>query len=646
MPREPELKSSHSAVHGLATVAMLKVNYDADKDHIAMFEPFVRDAVAALPQDDMDAEEVNAEVLARHELKLPASMTRTLLQRMTRQGFLRREGGRYFRERGIDSEDVLQSRQEAESRQRRLAAALIESAAERDVEIEDDEEALGLIMGFMESYHVTLAVDEPPEVDSSQLEGTRSSPQQLATALFLKETIAAEGELATVLQEVLEGFVLQNTLLLRDISSADRKFQNLEVVLDSQILFGLLGMRGAPTEAVNVEFLKLLKDTGAIAVAFKPTIREMRGILMVYEQRIGSSEGRATLRQSELTTHFLAKGYGPADIRQQAALIEKSLAFMGVVICEPPERTAAFTLDEKLLAEMLSKKSGEEDESRVVHDVDCVAGVLSRRKGRASDSLDTAQAVFVTTSRQTVRHIQSWYSEQRGQGFPPVVDYLALSNYAWLKRPDAAAKLKVYELVALCTAALRPSPATWEHFVQRLRDLEASGQLTSDEVAAVVASELTVKVLVEEGFDEQSDAESISEVVRRVRACDRRVADEKVEMARKAAVERSTEAQNLRKGIRRRAESIAGTVSKFAVGALLLSAISGTVFSLVDAAGNQLPSLPVLLLTFVPLATLGLLSITFGFHLKAWERQIRSWLADRFECWMLPRDNSTLPDEG
>ena len=76
--------------------------------------------------------------------------------------------------------------------------------------------------------------------------------------------------------------------------------------------------------------------------------------------------------------------------------------------------------------------------------------------------------------------------------------------------------------MALCNAALRPSRTAWERFIAYLAQLEESGELSSDEVTALIASELTDRVLVNVGIDEDSDASSMSEVVERVKARTRR----------------------------------------------------------------------------------------------------------------------------
>jgi hypothetical protein len=90
----------------------------------------------------------------------------------------------------------------------------------------------------------------------------------------------------------------------------------------------------------------------------------------------------------------------------------------------------------------------------------------------------------------------------------------------------------MHELVAMCSAALRPHKGLWEAFIRHLRTLETQGTLTSDEAVAVVASQLTQTLLLdlEESVphDEDPDADTLTEVVDRVLAKNREEADRQV----------------------------------------------------------------------------------------------------------------------
>jgi hypothetical protein len=471
-----------NATRGLATVALLKVNFDSGRDHIGMFEPFLLDTLAAVGADGVSVENVGDALATRHRLRLPANTLRTLLGRVVQRGYLHRDGGRYFpTQKQFDIGDLAAERERVELRQRKLAASLTAFALPRGVRFSTPEDALAAILRFIEEYQVALVLSEPDvdaPRDASQVEG-HLQKARLATAAYLQTVLATGDEEADIVQEMLEGYVLQNALLLKDISTASRRFRKLHTVFDSGVLWGALGYYGSAAEVAAKELLVLLQETGAVLDVFEPTIREMRRVLAVYEEKLGTEEGRLSLFPTELTRFFLTNRYTPSDVRMQSALIERNLKALKFNIRDLPDRIPELTLAEHKLAVSLADRPGGESAPRVVHDVDCVAAVLTMRRGTKPQSLDDATAVFVTRSALTARTITGWYSREARADVPPVVHYLTLSNLAWLKKPASASRLKVHELVALCVAALRPSRAAWEAFQRHLAQLRNSGELTS-----------------------------------------------------------------------------------------------------------------------------------------------------------------------
>jgi hypothetical protein len=447
---------------------------------------------------------------------------------------------------------------------------------------------------------------------------------------------------------MLQGFILQNVLLLKDIAAASRQFHDLHVFVDSRILFGVLGLRGPAAKTATRELISLLQETGAILDVFEPTIREMKRILSVYEDRIGTSSGRASLYPTDLTHHLVTTRATPSDIRMESSLLEQKLRQLGFNVREVPNRVPRWTLDERELNSALSSQPDDENLPRVVHDVDCIAGVLVYRRGTISDSLDNAEAVFVTDSGLTVQNTKSWYADEGGLGVPPIIHQISLANFAWLKKPASAAKLPLNELVALCVAAIQPTRRMWQRFVHQLKLLEDSGSISSDEAAAIIASDLTKRILVDEELTDDSDAASLSEAVERIKAAYKAEADAairdaqtmaqrsaqeaevKVREAESNALSREEETLRLQAHIASRVQVIAAYLSWTLATLLALSFVVGVVLSISDASSAKKPSALALILAIGPLATAGLFSVLWGFHLKAWQNSME----DRFAKWI------------
>ncbi len=509
------MTSVGKSVRGLATLAMLKANFDAGTDHIEMFLPFVVDAMARQTRDDFSADDVRRFVESHHGLSIPHGVLKTILARAVKRGVARREGGLYIRSGQVKPlVDIASQRAAIEAEQERLGTALVEYARADGRVLGSSEDALALILEFVAGNHISLLLGASPiELPAQPLTGAETH----LVARFIKDRCLESPSLRASVQRMLEGYVLQNTLLLRDISQARRRFSDLMVFLDTGLLFEAVGLVGEATALAAREGLQLLREAGARLAVFDRTLDEMKRILNVYVYKLSTPDGIASLYPTPLSRYVLQQHLSPAEMAEEIALLADHVRGLGILVQSFPPHDPRYTLDERKLGEILTKPGGSDLEPRVVHDVDCVAAVLTLRAGRCRASLDEACAVFATTTGLVVKNVTRWYEEQQSGGVPPVIHQYALTNIAWLKKPASASALKLRQLVALCSAATAPSRETWERFARYLNALVASGNLTTEEHVAIVASEIVDGLLSRFDEDIDADATTMAEVVDRVK---------------------------------------------------------------------------------------------------------------------------------
>ena len=512
-----DMTSALAQVRGLATIALLKVNFDAGQDHIDMFLPFALDAVRSLDEDAFQLGQARAAIAKRFRLTIPDHTLSTILSRAVKQGYCRRSAGHYVRELDrFRNTDLAEQIQSVEREHWLLAKLLREFSADTRAKIASDEDALQVLLTFLNDKHVAMILDEPDEILFRSKSSALTENQTRVTAQFLNTCYQSEPELTKYLQRMVEGFVLQNALLLRDIGSTRGSFKGLSVYFDSLFLLRALGLAGINSKTASRELLELLKATHARLFVFERTVAEMQRILRFYQEKLGTTNGISELRPGAITQHLLLKRYGPADIAQAVGLMETQLRGLGLAIRPFPEHRSHHTLDEDDLTQRLQRPNQQTDE-RVRHDVDCAAAILTLRQLRESRSLDATNAVFVTTNKPVVDTVTGWYKNQKKSGVPPMVRHLTMSTAAWLKKPAAAGNVKLHELIASCSAALQPSTRQWQAFKGHLEKLQQNGELSSEEMVAVVAHELTETRLFEGDDTEYEHPSTVSEIVESVK---------------------------------------------------------------------------------------------------------------------------------
>ena len=499
---------------GLATLALLKTRFDEGRDHLELIEPFIADAVVHFEQDSFLPQDIASQVLHRSGFSLPSDTVKTILGRFSRRGNLRREGGRFFSSGGLTDPGLDEVRSNQEAKNETLAGAFSDYADKQGVLLRPAD-PLTVLAQFITDNKVPLLLEQG--LPGSPLRGSVLDRRTTRlVAAFITEEAIEYDNITERLQELTEGLVLKDTLLLQDVRSPFERFRNLTVLLDTPILLSVLGLNGEANRLATVEFLSLIREAGAITLALEPTVNEIRRILAVYENRLGRPGGHLELYPTELTNHILTQRMAPSDIRTTSAMLERRLRSLAIQVRAMPDRSRRLTLDETVLAEALAGETGNSETPRIRHDVDIIASTLTLRRGRTATSIERAGAIFCTTSGTVIRSGQKWYRDQGEVGIPPIVHQYALSSIAWIKKPRAACGIKMHELAALCRSALRPSRKTWDNFIVNLRELCDSAEMTSDEAVAVVASELTEPLLANVEDSGEPDADTIQEAIGRV----------------------------------------------------------------------------------------------------------------------------------
>jgi hypothetical protein len=634
---------------GIVTVSFLKAKLDEGADRLDIFSPLIADVIATITAESFVTTDVQSRLAARHGIDMPQHTVDTLIRRLVKRKHILREAGRYRRQPAFSvAADVTEMKSKIEKRQLELAAALREYAAGRGTAISSIAVALSILIRFLQDSQIPLLLGTPALVTS----GPQPSRRETAViAEFLQAEALPSSTLRSVIDGILEGLVLYQAAFLPDGDVSSRKFEDLKVFFDSVLVRQALGYEGEATKKMVREAIDVLKAQGVECLVFDVSVKEIRRILDTYETMLRTDYGRKSLRRYTMARFFLTQRYSTSDVREMNALLESEIRAIGLGVLVTPERIPRYVSAEKKLAERLSDPVRKDERGeRVSHDVDCVAAILTLRRGHQTTALENARAVFTTSSYKVISNTREWYEQdEHGQGLEPIVHIRALANLAWLKRPRLSKSLKQHELIALCGAALRPRRSTWARFLHHLNAQRKSNKVTSDEMTAILVSELSDPLLreAETGSLNDPDAATMDEIIDRLKADYRADADAKVavasqraasEAARAAAAEQSAAEKERRRELaiasRSRKIGHATSVGAFSlvavlavVGAIQLLRVhpfrAGVAESVIEAALGGLA------VVFILLELVGVLR--HAAELRGWlERRItsavRSWL--------------------
>ena len=505
---------------GLVTLAYLKARLDSGEDHLGIFMPLVLDVLPKVSNRNFTSIEVQEAIEAIHAVKMPETTVATLLRRATRRGLLAREHGRFRTgDLPLPRSNIAGQKAQLGQSQERFLVALIDHAKLRGVSIESVDSALQLTLRFIGEQQISLLLENTTHLfESSSMDRSK----YVLMAEFIHDVAYNDPALNAVLRTIMQGLVLYHAAFLPDLASIDRKFANLDVVFDSVLVRQALGFEGTSAEILMKETIALFRASGVGCIMFDKSVHEIQRILNVYQEKLASHTGRLSLKPNPMTRHFLTQRYSPSRVQETSALLGSRISDVGIRIVAAPKHRKEFTHNEATLANRLvDRRTGDIGEARVLHDVDCVAGVLTLRRGFRTDSIEEARCVFATSSPLVIQNVRKWWEmDEKETGVCPVVGVGALANLAWLKKPSISGDLQLDELVSLCAVAMRPSEQTWQRFLHHLDELNTSRRLSEDQVGAIVASSLADQSLrgveLVQGDEEDFDAGTLDEVIERV----------------------------------------------------------------------------------------------------------------------------------
>lgn len=520
---------------GVTTAALLKAQLDAGKDYFDLLAPLVARSLPDQAGGIIDPTDVRSRVEASTGLQLDLRTVGVLLERLSRRAGsgVRKDAGVYL----CAPRDALTADTHADSLSTEFAALgeqLLIYAGNRLPGVVDSSSALDALCDFLDSNAAHLSIAEGTHVRAA---GRKAD---ILIAGFVGKALNDGGPSASSLVSLLQGRVLARAVTLEDLSSLDRKFSNLSVYFDTPFVLMICGLYGDVDSEAARDTVGMLKELGAVPAVFDKTVNEVRRILAVYEDRLDTMEGRQSLDYTPLTRYLFALNATGADVRMRSALLEQKLSREGLAVHETPPRIAEFVEDETALSEALADVRGAGHQSREQHDVDCVAAILTLRRGRRATTLEDARAIFAAYGR-VVQSVSKWWSASGRGGIAPVLSHSTIVNSCWLKRPRLQRSVHRHEIAALCAATLMPSASSWTKFRAELKKLVDSGEVPSDEAAVVLIDSLTAKLVVEHEEDDSLGPASVADIIDRVRSHHRAETDSALAMVEKEKEERRAE---------------------------------------------------------------------------------------------------------
>ncbi|GMV86841.1 MAG: hypothetical protein AMXMBFR80_26950 [Dehalococcoidia bacterium] len=469
----------------VAALAILKVNSDRGEDFIDSFVPFVVEALRRSKSDIVSLPEIQASIRDEFGINVPQGALSTMVGRVIRRGWATRADGLITRNlEAIGPSRIAPEREDFLAQYQRTVGSFMEYAAnslQRELLQDEASEALG---AFLEAHAADVlratVGGTPLAVESFQ----GGAQEEYLVARFILHAIDNDPAAFSLLEAFVKGAMLAGALLYPEPSSARRKFDGLEVYLDTRFVLQLLGWEGDVMRRPRSELLSLLAATGARPRMFEHTLREVRGVL---SSALGSLRNPSELRRSFGPTiqYMIEAGIRPSDVELGMARLEPRLAGLGVKVVATPQYRVELTIDEAGLSYVYEQRVRQRNKDARDNDVASASAIFRLRGSTVSALPEKAKAVFVTTNDTLVRTTRDYFlNNSYGytvEDVPIMLTADVVTTLAWLKQPTLAPELPRELLIADCYASTSPNSELWNYYISELDRMEREGQLTAED---------------------------------------------------------------------------------------------------------------------------------------------------------------------
>lgn len=315
---------------------------------------------------------------------------------------------------------------------------------------------------FLESYDDHVIFDHIGDINTTQSEFLYQWCNYL---LFIAST---NNELYSFVIGLCTGNLVKTALFYS--GKEHTKYVDLEVFLDTPMIFALLGMDTPERREAFKYIVDKAKSHGMTLHVFDHNIEEVLGIM----ERASSWLDRSdydNAKANRAAQFFCDAGMSLSDRIEFIGNVENELNLLGITRATTNyiEDENAFQADEKTLLDAIKDEYGRRSlkycneeiyESSISVDVRSIVMIQRKRQGSFATVLESAKAIFITTNSAIAKVSKDYMQKERlsESKIPACITADIFGTLLWLDFPDCENSYPSMKLLADCKALLRPSP--------------------------------------------------------------------------------------------------------------------------------------------------------------------------------------------
>lgn len=479
----------------LVSLAILKVNFDDNKDYLETFVPMVAEAVNQSVDDVISTDEIQKIVKKQFSLEIPDKTIKRILKKVCKRDYIKFNNNIYTK-----NEDSLQKLNFREIHNNMIKKQ--EDIVEKFQSFCKDKFEITLDCSSAEEYFYNY-IEENLYKSLNNYQDIKTNQNNYYVAKFINSLMESESYLISYIEDIIKGSMISTILGNEDTTNIKEKFNETKVFLDTSLIIFSLGYAGEIRRKPCMELINLLYQNNARIRCFRHTYEEVIGILEAHSYQFKS--GNLSKAYGPTLEYLIENDMKASDIELMIKNLETEMNKINIRIEDKPTFVNDCSIDENKLEERLQQDINFTSERALRKDIDSISAIMYLRKAMVYTRIEKSKAIFVSSNNRLVRSVNNYLvDEEKYKGIMPIISDDSLTTILWLKNPSVNNELARKRLVATCYASVQPSPSLWNKYLKEIDKLELENNLNPDDAMCLRYAPMMKECLMDISQGEES----------------------------------------------------------------------------------------------------------------------------------------------
>jgi len=485
--------------NAVTAFAAIKTFYDTGNDLIDVFGNII--LLVLKDEKGYSTLEVQASFLDKIKFNIPTDVLRTILKRLKKNSFVNYEN---LQDVGFSS---IRITEEGKYKRTKIESEFLEAKREETVLMLAIQQYISKKNGYkfpleyISNIFNNFVTDNISgavftlEREKEFSGGDISNGNNHIISYFIESEKEDPANFERV-KVILYGRIIANTFLNRRFEG-DSKLDNLNIYLDTNIVFSLMGFHDDFDNKNIEEVISLIKNAGCYLKIFSFTKDEITRVLSGYLRDYSFYSEQIIV--DSIYFALKKKGYTVTDIIHLIESIDDKLKEFGVEVDYSYDAESLVLGKDAALSKLAGYKKSTSTRYALQHDLAVILAVQKIRNKNRVFLWEKSHAIFLSSDTQLSLYDFKEHEHENQRTVPEVIFRSDMTSMLWLKGCSGSDNAFVHSFTANYARGAIISTDLWNKFVVAIKSKLKTGIITQQNVEEIIVLHDTGKILREKG---------------------------------------------------------------------------------------------------------------------------------------------------